>query len=294
MSEWRVDENGRRVLLAPERGDRPMGPRAACPFCEGHEGETPGEVFAERAAGTLPNGPGWRVRVVPNRFAAVRFDASGPNPGVGVAEVFIESPRHETAFRNLGDEQATLVLKAWRDRLRFWRADGRLAFAQVFKNEGSRAGATVEHCHSQLIGVPFVPADIDGEWRAHEVTPERVVVNSERFAVSCPHAPRMLGETWIEPKDRSPRYEDTSDDELSELAGTLLGLLGRIDRAFGGPDLNIIVRSAPFRREWPSSWRLEIVPRTTAIAGWELATGLFINTLLPERAADLLRAVGQG
>src|SRR5262245_54318196 len=176
--EWRFDPlTGRRVLISPARAERPRAVGPACPFCEGHESETPPEVLAYRVAGSRPNGPGWRVRVVPNRYAAVRLDAdrgSGPpglpsrvlagleagrhasKPGIGVAEVFLECPQHETAFCNLSAEQVRDIIRAWRDRLRFWEIDGRLAFAQVFKNEGPAAGASVEHCHSQLIGITEV------------------------------------------------------------------------------------------------------------------------------------------
>src|SRR5439155_2972317 len=112
--EWRSDPlTGRRVLISPDRAERPHAVGSACPFCEGHEAETPPEVLAYRAPGSAPNGPGWRVRVVPNRYAAVRLDAAEPGAlatgglapvanaprspgqraaGVCVAEVFLEGP----------------------------------------------------------------------------------------------------------------------------------------------------------------------------------------------------------
>src|SRR5262249_57604858 len=127
--EWRFDPlSGRRVLIAPDRADRPMRPGVSCPFCEGHESETPPEVLAFRDPGSQPNGPGWRVRVVPNRYAAVRMDAgksivgepgalatgvgltpvaNAPGspvpcvPGTGVAEGFLEGPHHETQVNKL-------------------------------------------------------------------------------------------------------------------------------------------------------------------------------------------------
>jgi UDPglucose--hexose-1-phosphate uridylyltransferase len=328
--EWRFDPlTGRPVLISPDRAERPIRSSVACPFCAGHESETPAEVLAYREPGSPANSPGWRVRVVPNRYAAVRLDADEPetpnpslalrvprqsngarsaseagngSPGVGIAEVFIECPHHETAFRNLSLEQVTDVLRAWRERLRFWHDDGRIAFAQVFKNEGPAAGASVEHCHSQLIGITFVPPQVADElrrsaetcstcdWLAHERHGPRFVFESERFAVVCPIAPRFPGETWIIPKVHAREFETTDEGVLGELANTMRDLLTRIDRAFAGPDFNLIVRSAPFRGDGSFHWRIEVLPRTTTTAGWEWGTGLLINTMFPERAAELLKA----
>jgi UDPglucose--hexose-1-phosphate uridylyltransferase len=128
--QWRFDPlTERRVLISPERAKRPKRVGAACPFCEGHEADTPAEVLAYRSPGRPANGTGWRVRVVPNRYAAVRLDAGVPepsatgacltqvadasgSPGVGVAEVFLECPQHETAFRTLSDTQVSDVFRA--------------------------------------------------------------------------------------------------------------------------------------------------------------------------------------
>lgn len=330
MPEWRSDPlTGRRVLISPDRAERPKRVGLACPFCEGHEHETPPEVLAYRDAGSRPNGRGWRVRVVPNRYAAVRMDVGtdlrsvqsvsdagsadrpevrpdGSTPGVGVAEVFLECPHHETAFRNLSLGQVAEVLRAWRDRLRFWRDDGRLAFAQVFKNEGPAAGASVEHCHSQLIGIPFVPPAVADElrratghpcptcqWIEAERGGRRWVIEAGRFAVLCPPAPRFPGETWVLPSSHLASFESLDDRDCEGLAAVVLDLLKRVDRAFGSPDFNLIVRSAPFNSDESWHWRLELLPRLSTTAGWEWGTGLLINTLFPEQAATLLRDAGR-
>jgi len=320
--EWRFDPlTGRRVLISPDRGKRPLHPTGHCPFCEGHEAETPPEVLAYREPGSGPNGPGWRVRVVPNRYAAVRMRTDSDEPealatgvpspvanasgsfGLGIAEVFLECPHHETAFRRLSVEQIADVLRAWRDRLRFWRDDGRLAFAQVFKNEGEAAGASVDHCHSQLIALPFVPPRVADElklavpggecafcgWIAAEHNGPLFVTDSDRFVVLCPFAPRFPGETWVLPKAHYPAFEALGDGEAAELAIVLRDLLIRIDREFAGPDFNLIIKSVPFRYDGLFHWRIELLPRLTSTAGWEWGTGLLINTVFPEHAAERLR-----
>jgi UDPglucose--hexose-1-phosphate uridylyltransferase len=326
--EWRFDPlTGRRVLISPARAERPIGVGPGCPFCEGHEAETPPEVYALRD-GSAPDGPGWRVRVVPNRYAALQplSDlaprlASGPaaqttsepvartlstdqDVARGVAEVFLESPRHETKFRNLDFGQMYDIVRVWRDRLAHWRADSQVAFAQVFKNEGPRAGASVEHCHSQLIGILFVPALIEVElnatanedcafcrWMDAEIGGPRCVYVKHGFAAICPTTPRFPGETWLLPRAHAPRFEDATDKDLGRLAINLLDLLDLLARAFGDPDYNLIVKSAPFGYAGPYHWRIEILPRTTTPAGWEWGTGLLINTLFPERAAEMLRSL---
>src|SRR5947209_789571 len=235
---------GRKVLISPDRADRPRAVGPACPFCEGHESETPPEVLAYREAGRSADGPGWRVRVVPNRYAALRLDIGGgrppglpeeipagleacrhvSSPGIGVAEVFLECPHHEKAFRNLSQSQAADVIRAWRDRLRCWKADGRIAFAQVFKNEGPAAGASVEHCHSQLIGIPFVPSAVEEELRLAATGPCRFctwvaaarggpvfVAESDGFIALCPAAPRFPGETWCLPNQHGSAFEASDD-----------------------------------------------------------------------------------
>lgn len=300
--EWRFDPlTGRQVLISPARGERPLRPGPSCPFCEGHESETPAELLAFRDSNSQSNGPGWRVRVVPNRYAAVRLDCSTERekPGVGVAEVFLECPHHESHFRNLAPEHVALVLQSWRDRLRYWRTDGRLSFAQVFKNEGHDAGASVPHCHSQLIGLPFVPRRMEEEL-ARAVTEGHCnfcewirsakdcrVMESTSYVAICPPAPRFPGETWILPKTHAAAFEDLAD--TTELAGVLLDLLSRIDRTLDGPDFNLIVKSLPFHDTGVYHWRIEVLPRNTSTAGWEWGTSLLINTMFPEDAAKRLR-----
>jgi UDPglucose--hexose-1-phosphate uridylyltransferase len=317
LPEWRFDPlTGRRVLISPDRAERPHAVGPACPFCEGHEAETPPEVLAYRDPGSAPNGPGWRVRVVPNRYAAVRSIGTLPGqaitpigermpwwPGYGVAEVFIEAPRHEAVFRNFAPDQAADVVRAWRDRLRYWRDDGRLTFALVFKNEGPTAGASVEHCHSQLIGIPFIPPSVEEEcvgagsdrcpfcnWITNARLAQGFVTDSEHFIALCPLAPRFPGETWILPRVHSAAFESLTDHDAEALVPILFDVLRRIDRVFNDPDFNLVVRSAPFHREGNYHWRIELLPRTATTAGWEWGTGLLINTMFPERAAELLRA----
>ena len=315
----------RWVLIAPERAARPteleepghLGHHAECPFCEGHEAETPHEVLALRRPGTPADGLGWRVRVVPNRFPAARRDA-GPvrspdellvaEPGVGVHEVVIESPRHETSLAALSGEQVHDVFAVYRDRLQALRADERLGHVQVFKNHGAPAGASVEHVHSQILGTSRVPREVRAELDAagrYQATHgrcvyceliarelavgERVVLAGKHIVAVSAWAGRFPYETWILPRRHSPRFEQLTDAELADLATVMRTVLRRLAAVAGEPAYNYVLHTAA---DEPYHWHWEVLPRLTGIAGYELATGCYLNPLPPEEAARQLRHEG--
>jgi UDPglucose--hexose-1-phosphate uridylyltransferase len=336
MAELRRDTIvGRMVIIAPERAarphefvDRPQTERPAdCPFCEGSEVETPGELAAVRDRATTPNGPGWRVRVVPNKYPAVeplpldgepesepRTSARGVI-AVGVHEVIIESPRHLVGTGSLSVDELTDVLKVYRERLLVHRAAGRVQYVQIFKNVGEAAGASIEHLHSQLIGTEFVPPAIVEEVKScrdfHARTgrcafcglidyelraAERVVAATETFMAFCPYASRFPYEVWVLPRVHAYRFEDADDALLAAAARTLHGVLRGIEKllassGLGSVGYNYVLHSAPF--DMPASehyhWHIEVLPRAVKQAGYEWSTGVHINPVAPEDAAATLR-----
>ena len=185
--EFRLDPVcGRWAVVAPERALRPItlheaeprhranGERMPCPFCPGQEHDTPQEVLAYRAPGSAADGPGWNLRVVPNRFPAVRPDVGGSfcavggmvfltTPGLGRSEIVIETAEHVAAPTQMSDEQFAAVFRAYRDRIMTLAEDGRLAYASIFKNVGAEAGASLGHTHSQIVATPVVPELVEAE-----------------------------------------------------------------------------------------------------------------------------------
>jgi UDPglucose--hexose-1-phosphate uridylyltransferase len=331
--EYRRDPvTGRWVLIAPERAARPLAlshvkphdrrdaERDRCPFCEGREENTPLERFAIRAPGSAANGPGWQLRVVPNKFPAVRpLAATDPLglgllesvPGHGEHELVIPCARHESNPVRLTDDEFADLLRAYRERLLTLADDPRLAYATVFQNVGAEAGASLAHLHSQILATPFVPdgvqQELDGSRRhfertgscvfcdilRHEVAAgERVVVATARFVVLLPFAGRFAYETWVLPRTHESRYEALADDAAGELAGVMRDVLGRLDAVLDEPAYNYYLHTAPLRSgELPHyHWHLEVIPRTARAAGFEWGSGCFINTVAPERAAAELRA----
>ncbi len=331
MPELRKDPvTGRWVIISTERSKRPhdfaithvhpIG-REGCPFCPGHEDLTPPEVLAYRPSGGAPNGPGWTVRVVPNKFPALKVEGSLDREGeglfdrmngIGAHEVIIETPDHTKTLATMGEGDIERVLEAYRDRIRDLKQDGRLRHILVFKNHGAAAGATLEHGHSQLIALPMVPdfvrEELDGAQR-HFAEKERclfcdilhqeaaagrriVQENADIIALS-PYAPRFPFETWLLPRRHGARFEDASAHEYESLARMLKALLTRLDRALEFPPFNLILHTAPFAEPVGESyhWHLEVLPKVTRSAGFEWGTGFYINPTSPEEATDVLRAV---
>jgi UDPglucose--hexose-1-phosphate uridylyltransferase len=324
MPELRKDPIvGRWVIVAEGRAGRPNDLRESsdqpCPFCAGNERETPGEVLAFRDPGTLPNEPGWRVRVVPNKFPALKIDATASEhgeglyetlPGIGAHEVIIESPRHVASICQLPGPQLAEVFAAYRDRLQVHGRDPRLAYGMLFKNVGEAAGASLGHVHSQLIVTPIVPINVQEELAGslefhrrhgqciycrlieHELSAgTRLVLDRPRFAAFCPVASRFPYETWVVPKRHASHYEAIQPGEIEELAAVVQEVIGRLEARLDRPAYNYLIHTAPFdtRQIDHYHWHMEITPRLTRTAGFEWGTGFYINDVSPEAAAARLR-----
>ena len=329
MSELRLDlATGEWVIIATERARRPHDfrrvnaagetPRATCPFCPGREALTPGELYREPATGA------WSVRVVPNKFAALSPDATEVAPfstapagmflkraGKGHHEVIVESPEHGARLATMSHEAIAAILRAYRARYRALRRtpdDAQLII--IFKNCGEEAGTSLSHPHSQLVATTVVPLWVQTKhavarrhWdvnrrclycdllEAELAQKERVLFETEGFGVFHPFASRLPFETWIMPKRHSPSFGDLQDGELGELAQVLRATFGLLDRGLGPFPFNYVIHSAPAGEEDRRFylWHLEILPRLTTIAGFEMGSRIFINTAAPEATAAFLR-----
>jgi UDPglucose--hexose-1-phosphate uridylyltransferase len=329
MSELRKDPvTGRWVIISTERRKRPsdfrlesvtIAPDAGCPFCEGHEDMTPRELLAHRN-GSAPNGPGWSLRVVPNQFPVLRvegtLDRQGEGlfdkmNGIGAHEVIIETPRHEETLATMGEGDVEQVLWACRERVHDLKQDRRFRYIIIFKNHGAAAGAHLDHSHTQLIALPIVPREvrdeIDGA-RVHYTAKERCVFcdivrqetqehrrviaeNADMVAVA-PYAPRFPFETWILPKRHQASFEDAPRHEYAALGRLLGDILRRMNRALRMPPYNLLIHSAPLHESAAAEfyhWHVEIIPTLTKVAGFEWATGFYLNPTSPEEAAQVLR-----
>jgi UDPglucose--hexose-1-phosphate uridylyltransferase len=330
VSELRKDPvTGRWVIISTERRKRPtdfqlesvrIAPDASCPFCEGHEHMTPRELLAHRHNGSGPNQAGWSLRVVPNQYPVLRvegtLDRQGEGlfdkmNGIGAHEVIIESPRHEDTLASMDDGAIENVLWAARDRVQDLKRDRRFRYIIIFKNHGMAAGASLEHSHSQLIALPIVPREVRDEVdgaKAHFEQKERCVYcdivrqetgeekrliaeNADIVAVA-PYAPRFPFETWLLPRRHQSHFEDAPRHEVASLARMLGDILRRMNRTLQSPPYNLLIHSAPVSEAATDyyHWHVEIIPKLTKVAGFEWATGFYVNPTAPEEAADVLRA----
>lgn len=288
-------------------------------FCGGQEHRTPDEVWALRPGRGEANTPGWLLRVVPNKFPALRIEGElEPSAegmfdrmnGIGAHEVIVESPDHDAVIEQLPVPHLAEVFRAYRDRINDLAKDPRLEYVMVFKNHGDPAGASLEHTHSQLIATPVVPLMVEEElagalqhlklrqrciWcdiiRQERQARTRIVFEHDGFVALAPFAPRFPFETWVLPAAHRSRYEETPAEALTGLATVVAGVLGRMRTFLDDPPYNFMLHSAPLRRPALDHfhWHLEIIPKLTRVAGFEWGTGFFINPTPPEEAAKYLR-----
>jgi len=330
MPEWRKDSIvDRWVIIAEGRADRPgafdstreaAGSEGACPFCAGHERETPDEVYAVRDGDSAPNGPGWRLRIVPNKYPALVDHQPGSlaveplhvsRPAVGRHEVIVESPRHVSSLSELTLDEAREAFWAYRQRLHQLKLHGSYRHALVFKNVGAAAGASIAHTHSQLMATDFVPPTIAEELQAarhHYVQYRqciycelanremaaggRVVHVDDDFLVVSPYAARFPYEVWCLPREHGSHFEDAERAVVDRLAQLMVRTVSAIETIVPRIAYNVIIHSAPFDT-LPGGhyhWHVEVLPRLTRTAGFEWGSGCYVNPVTPEHAAAGLRA----
>ena len=330
MPELRKDPIiGRWVIVNTERGKRPSAfstvpsksDATLCPFCPGNESATPPEVLAYRQSSTEPNRPGWRLRVISNRYPALVIEGSTRREphgiydkmhGVGAHEVIIETPHHGHDLVDLSDWEARDVLWAYRERMIDLERDQRFKYILIFKNHGEAAGASLEHAHSQLIATPIIPKrvteEIEGARKYFDFKERcifcdiirqevddnaRLVKDHDAFISFEPFASRFPFETWIIPKTHQSSFLEMSDDEYLMLARCLKDTLARLKYALGNPPLNYILHTRPISRESHEyfHWHFEVIPKLTKVAGFEWGSGFYINPTAPEDAAEFLRGI---
>jgi UDPglucose--hexose-1-phosphate uridylyltransferase len=317
------------VIIAKERAKRPeelathRPPKAvpsfveACVFCPGNEGKTPPEVL--RLPSDSQNT--WQVRIVPNKFGALSRDAKPTRvvrrshrtmEGFGIHDVIIDTPDHAQIMALMPEAHVANVLRAYKSRYDALSHDPRIAHITIFKNHGLEGGASLEHPHSQLVATPVISNQVRdrleealrhfdeyGECMFCEVVqqelndPERIVLETEHFVALEPFASPPPFCTHIYPRRHMASFGDISAHEIQDLAHALRTVLAKLYHGLENPDFNFTIRSAP--AEWIGvryfHWYLSIIPRLTRVAGFELGSGMFINTVLPEAAAEFLRNV---
>jgi len=315
------------VVIATERAKRPdqfvrKQERKAlpeyepkCPFCPGNEAMTPPATYV------VPDTNGWRVRVTPNKFAALSYEGERKRvvqgirrtvTGVGIHEVLVETPAHNKTTALLSDQEVELIVQTYLNRFKFASSDPRVEQVTIFKNHGDQAGTSLEHPHSQLIAIPVITSQLRdrlshalehfdefGECIFCRVLSQeledgvRMVMETEHFAAFVQFATLTPFSMLIMPRRHMACFVEMRDAEAADLARILRRSLAKVYHGLADPDFNYAIRTAPTEYCGVKyyHWYVSIIPRLTKMAGFELGSGMFINSSLPEDNAGFLRNV---
>lgn len=325
------------MIIAEERSQRPglhesrpIEKSEKSPFVYGNEHLTPPEIFAIRDKDSKPNSPGWKVRVVPNKFRALSIeeDAIGRREGFfesfggyGAHEVIIDTPDPIKTPGKFTIREFTDLFNTMQARYNDLSGDHNISYVQIFKNSGPKAGATIEHAHSQLIALPFIPKNVEDEietmraYYSHNdrnlfmdelsgelADRERVVYENGGFVVFCPYASFFPFEMRIAPKFQSADFSTLEKCVVEELAEVTQYALSALEKSVEHVAYNMVLKLPPLPRDHKNphffhhmehffQWYIEITPRIYNMAGFELGTGQFINPVAPEKCARFLREI---
>lgn len=317
------------ILFAANRGSRPLDfihPPASpppdhlpeleksCVFCPGNEG------FNQEIVSYPPN-KNWVVRVIPNKFEAlghsggrVRSDFYNVREGIGDHEVII-TRSHNVLTAFLPDDIMDLNLKVYVERMRELSNHPEVEYVHVVQNHGRDGGASILHPHSQIFATPFVPEhlhdEVTGSYLYFQETgaciycetiykeledKERIVLDDKDFLVFAPFASRMPYALRIIAKKHRASFMDITTNERQSLVKVLKYVLQKIYYKLNNPAYNYYIHTLPVTHslltrydERSYHWHLEILPRLNVWGGFELGSEVYVNTVLPETAADTLR-----
>lgn len=285
------------IILAPRRSKRPdvaKGTEPICPFCFGREGEEE-EVY--RVGGEKGDG-NWKIRVLNNKF-----------PFAPVHEIIIHSPEHSKNFDELPFEQVKLILETYRQRYNANKDKGQV---YIFHNRGEAGGESLPHPHTQLAVVPndvrmdiprlqapeapadggqarldpslgFAPKPLTMEDKK-EGLEEQTQVTTPHFYLFCPKTSQWPDEVWIAPKKRGRAFGEISDEEIADLANLLPRLIKILDLRHGTEPIPFNFHIYP-----GGDWYLRFIPRLKSLGGFELGTGIYINTQDPKETIAFIK-----
>jgi len=256
---------GKWVIIAPKRSARPdiaKGKEPPCPFCAGNESLTPPEVY--RLDKGKENKPGWQIRIVPNKY-----------PFAPIHEVIIDSPDHAGSFFTYEPEYTSKLLRIYQERFSQWQDKGQVV---IFYNYGVKAAASLPHPHAQLV---VVPKKIHLE-EAPAPAPENIIHESRYFTVFTLSASEWPYEVWFLPKRRGKFFSEISDAEIKDLGELLAKVLKKLEKSLGEKfPFNFYIYHG-------DDWYLRLMPRVKVLGGFELGSGIFVNTVSPKQAAKEL------
>ena len=322
MPQLRKDPvTGRWIIIATERSLRPHDFStemeghsfipAKCPFCQGNEHLTPNEIVAIRKENTEKDKPGWQVRVIPNKFPALRIEGDLEKRGIGMYdmmngigahEVIVETPDHHKSLKEMSSQEIGEIITVMQNRIEDLHRDKRLRYILVFKNHATPV--TPKRVKEELNGARryfdlkerCIFCDVISQERDSGV---RIVYENEEFLAYCPFASRFPFEICIIPKQHHHHFFEMEASPTS-LGEIIKVTLIKLSKALKNPQYNLLIHTAPNltsrRGYWTTinedfHWHIELMPRLLRTAGFEWGTGFYINPTVPEEAARYLRNI---
>ncbi|GAV89930.1 GalP_UDP_transf domain-containing protein [Cephalotus follicularis] len=321
--------SNRWVIFSPARAKRPTdfksktpqnpnpNPDSSCPFCLGNEHHCAPEIFR-----VPPHDPEWKIRVIENLYPALSRNLGDGDPfvgtgdsgrfsinGIGFHDVVIESPVHSVQLSDLEASEIGDVLLAFKKRIEQIARCEYIQYAQVFKNHGASAGASMSHSHSQILALPIIPPTVSdridgtkeyfdqtGKCCLCEVQSKDLLIEETTYFISiAPFAATFPFEIWIIPRDHSPHFHELNLEKVVDLGGMLKLMLRNMSLQLNNPPFNLMIQTSPLQitdTQLPyTHWFLQIVPQLTSVGGFEIGSGCYINPVFPEDAAKVLREV---
>lgn len=330
MSDLRFDPIFQQwVAIAEIRRERPLEflpvdqirKQIICPFCRGNEDETPLPLAAWDRSGRpleLPALGRWSTRVIPNKYPTYEPGRRGGlvhSPvyptcqEMGLQELILPTPRHVCSLSQLEPDELAVALRGAQARMKVWRQEGQVQHAMFFKNCRHEAGASIEHTHFQLLGSPRISPFLAGRAERFAAAQRagggtlftqllefevdagtRMVAETKDWIAFCPFASRLPFQTWWVPRQQPPAFESAGEELLRGLVDFSRRLVSRLELLLGEPAYNWMLHQLPFQASGQDHWFVEIVPRISKIAGYELGTDIWVNSVAPETAAKRLRS----
>jgi UDPglucose--hexose-1-phosphate uridylyltransferase len=306
-----ADRAGRPTDFAPRGRQLEADTNRPCPFCPGNEESTPPALEAVDEAGS------WSIRIVPNLYPAFDGDDGfavrhlGPvhvaAKASGIHEIFVFSPDHDGGLPDLDDRQASDLMHALKRRFVDHANTRHVRYTQAIVNHGHEAGASLSHPHGQLLGLPFVPGEVLDEERAFarfvggcvlcttveaEISSgERIIFANDDVVVMCPYWSGSPYELLFVPRRHEQHLQDADDDSLDAMGRALRDATAFLNQALGDIAYNVGFHTAPHQHGGEFHWHVHLWPNLHTIAGFERGTGVLINVVPPEQAAEVLRGV---
>ncbi|MBC8060327.1 MAG: galactose-1-phosphate uridylyltransferase [Clostridiaceae bacterium] len=312
MSNLRYDIlTGNTVIISENRAKRPFDINldknhlATCPFCPGNEENTPPHLFSK--------GTPWTIRVVPNKYPALNNELSENQAGIFSSEnitgshyVIIDSDKHYNYLHCMEPEEIVSLICTYSWVMKELYKEETIKYVQIFKNYKKEGGSSLEHSHSQAVSLSFIPKQIqtqldnaEGYYKENNTclfckmlqmekeANTRIIMESDDYIAFAPYASLLPYEFSIYPKSHSSNFSNMTNAQHISLSILIKKLLFKLYEVLNNPAYNLYINSINTEKG-SFHWNIRIVPRISIQAGFELSTGVILNSISPEKTKAIL------